>query len=131
MNETTRKVDSIDIPFVTDENLIGTWVYADFVKHSDDFMPEVQRWPGQSAFDRMIFYERGSIGAISDNGEFLRSALMWTNGFIISEPDRTCAAYEIREIDGNTYLFFEWKSGDYIYRMMEPWIYVFKKEEMA
>lgn len=129
LSEQVRRVDNIDLAFVTDENLIGTWAYADFVQHATDFLPGIQRWPGDRAIKRIRFHENGLIETDMDSESLLLSALTWTNGFIISEPDKTCAGYEIREMDGETYLFLEWKSGDYVYRMAEPWIYVFKKEE--
>lgn len=129
MDEPTRRVDNTDHAFVTDENLIGTWAYSDFVRHTADFVPNNPKWPGDGAIKRIRFHENGLIETDMDSESLLLSALTWTNGFIISEPDKTCAGYEIREMDGETYLFLEWKSGDYVYRMAEPWIYVFKKEE--
>jgi bla regulator protein BlaR1 len=91
-------------------------------------VPDVPKWPGSGAIKRMRFNENGLIDTDMDSENLLLSALTWTNGFIISEADKTCAGYDIREIEGETYLFLQWKSGDYIYRNMDPWIYVFKKE---
>jgi len=41
---------------------------------------------------------------------------------------KTAARYIIREIAGRTYVFFEWKSGDYTMRGMKPGYYVLRKE---
>ena len=43
-------------------------------------------------------------------------------------PCHTACAYCIRVMDGQTYLFVAWKSGDYIYGGMEPYYYVFVRE---
>ena len=39
------------------------------------------------------------------------------------------AGYEIRNIEGKDYLFYEWISGDVTIRGMKPCYYVLRKEE--
>lgn len=53
----------------------------------------------------------------------------WTKGVIIHHGDKTASRYLIKDIRGATYLFFEWKGGDYTIRQMLPSYYVLKKEE--
>jgi bla regulator protein BlaR1 len=40
--------------------------------------------------------------------------------------DHTASTYDIREIQGVKYLFFQWKSGDYIYFHKKPPYYVLR-----
>ncbi len=122
-----KKTDNIDLPFITDDNLIGTWNYADFVQFSNLFNPSLLQRPDLLYLTSMEFCENGTVLTKIMNGELAISAFTWTKGHIINSVDQTCSAYEIREIDGVQYLVFEWKSGDYTFRDMDPWFYVMKK----
>ena len=53
------------------------------------------------------------------------SSHTWTKGLVLD--DDTASKYIIREIDGSSYMFYEWKSGDYTIRYMKPSYYVLKK----
>jgi len=64
-----------------------------------------------------------------DNGKMDHSWIKWTNGVVMHSGDKTASAYTLKEINGSTYMFFEWKSGDYIFRNMAPSYYVLKKAE--
>jgi len=52
----------------------------------------------------------------------------WTKGLILDKGQQTASAYEIKEIDGVTYMFFEWKTEDYFYRDLKPYYYVLRKK---
>jgi hypothetical protein len=52
---------------------------------------------------------------------------VWTKGLIIEPAAKKASRYQIREIQGETYMFYEWKSGDYTLRQMKPKYYVLKK----
>ncbi|UCF43213.1 MAG: M56 family metallopeptidase [Planctomycetota bacterium] len=52
---------------------------------------------------------------------------VWTKGLIIEPAAKKASRYQIREIQGATYMFYEWKSGDYVLRQMKPKYYVLKK----
>ena len=51
----------------------------------------------------------------------------WTKGKVLSKQDKTASGYDLRDINGKTYMFYQWKSGDYTYRGMNPHYYVLKK----
>ena len=61
------------------------------------------------------------------NGALVYSSSTWTKGTIINSQEKTASKYEIMDINGTTYMFFEWKSGDYVLRGMQPFYYVLKK----
>jgi len=52
----------------------------------------------------------------------------WTRGLVLHHGDHTASAYVIKEIKGVKYMFFEWKSGDYVFRGAKPFYYVLKKK---
>ena len=53
---------------------------------------------------------------------------VWTKGLIIEPAAKKASRYQIKEIQGATYMFYEWKSGDYVLRQMKPSYYVLRKK---
>ena len=51
----------------------------------------------------------------------------WKDEFIIHRDKKTSGKYIIKGIDGVTYLFLPWLSGDVTIRGMKPEYYVLKK----
>ncbi|MHC4215640.1 MAG: M56 family metallopeptidase, partial [Planctomycetota bacterium] len=116
INEHGHIVDKTDYPFVNDSQAIGGWKSVDFVRDIDSFDPTKKTWQGDLYLNNLIFEQGGSIAG---------NILTWTKGLVLS--DDTASKYIIREIDGSTYMFFEWKSGDYTVRQMRPQYYVLRK----
>ncbi len=119
IDETGRLVDKIDYPFVDDPEVIGSWRTVDFVKRIEDFQPQRKSWKGQLWLNFLIFDANGLIAG--------SGFLTWTKGLLINPQEKTASAYTIREMGGATYMFFEWKSGDYTIRHQPPSYYVLKK----
>lgn len=117
---TRVNTDNIDLPFENDESVIGTWKSVDFVIEIDQFKVESKFWGEDLFLDKLVF---------EPNGTFDVRYLTWTKGFVMHKGDKTASTYLIKNIDGETYMFYEWKSGDYIFRNMKPYYYVLKKEE--
>jgi len=111
--------DKIDLPFVNDKEALGTWTSVDFVENKADFNPAKKSWQGGLYLKELVFLPDGK----SPNGW-----LTWTKGAVLHHGDKTASAYEIKEIGGAKYMFFEWKSGDYTIRHRKPQYYVLKKE---
>ena len=122
------RTDNTDIEFVTDENLIGRWGYVDFIERIEGFDSDHISWQGERYLKTLEFQPDGSMTTGTESAELLPTVLRWTEGFVLNEVEKTCSAYRIKNIGGTDYLFFEWKSGDYTLRGMDPWFYVFKKE---
>ncbi len=116
INEQGRIVDKTDYSFVNDPKVIGGWKSVDFVREIKQFNPAEKSWKGDLFLNNLIFKEGGNIAG---------NILTWTKGLALS--DDTASKYIIREMDGSTYMFFEWKSGDYTIRYMKPFYYVLKK----
>jgi len=73
-----------------------------------------------------------------DIGETIKNALgsqkpstsfeeNWTKGKVLSKQDKTASGYDLRDINGKTYMFMQWKSGDYVFRGREPVYYILEK----
>ena len=116
INEQGHLVDKTDYPFVNDPKVIGGWKSVDFVRETDQFKPAEKNWKGDLFLNHLVFEEGGNI-----TGKIFK----WTKGLVLS--DDTASKYIMREIDGSTYMFFEWKSGDYTIRHSKPSYYVLKK----
>jgi len=118
--------DKIDYPFIDDTQMKGKWEVVDFVKTIDSFKPEVSNWMGDLFLTGLSVNEDGKLTTTDTSGKSSTS-LTWTNGMIINKGYKTASKCEVKEINGTTYMFYEWKSGDYINRGMIPQYYVLKK----
>ena len=113
-----RIEDKIDYPFVNDSNVIGAWKTVDLVKTKTEFKPGEKYWKEQLYLNHLIF---------DPNGTFVGGLYTWTKGLVINSHSKTASAYEIKKIGNSTYMFFEWKSGDYTVLRRKPPYYVLKK----
>jgi hypothetical protein len=117
------KTDNIDLPFVDDPQVVGEWKSIDFVTSPSNFDPDKSRWPKDKLFLKGLTF--------LPDGKMPQSWMTWTKGKVMHHGDRTACRYEIKEIKGTTYLFFEWKSGDVTISGMKPHYYVLQKAENA
>lgn len=119
LDESGRIVDKTDWPFVNDPRVIGVWRSVDFVSEIDDFEPGAKQWQSDLFLKELVFLEGGYTP---------RAFATWTKGLYFHSGDHTAAAYHIADMRGSTYMFFEWKSGDYIVRHAKPKYYVLEKQ---
>jgi hypothetical protein len=113
------RTDNIDLPFVNDPQVIGEWESVDFVSDISEFDPGQTSWGGERYLKGLTFKEGGKTG---------KPWWTWTKGVVMHHGDKTASRYEIKEIKGQSYLFFEWKSGDVTISGMKPQYYVLKKK---
>lgn len=118
-NTGSRIVDNINYPFVNDPRIIGIWTTVDYIENIDSFKPGVKQFNMDLYLKQMIFL---SDGVVKDAPWWT-----WTKDHILHSGDKTDASYIIKDINGATYMFFQWKSGDYTIRGQKPWYYVLKK----
>lgn len=113
-----RAIENTDLTFIMDNQIVGKWETVDYVSSYEGYIPrEVE---DDFSFEFLTFNEGGTIEE--------RKESKWTKGYIIQFPlKNTKSQYYVREINGDSYLFAEWKSGDYVYRHMRPRYYVLKK----
>ena len=115
-----RYFDNTKYPFIDDPNVIGKWVSVDFVKDPNEFTPGQKRCRWDLWFKGITFFKGGTTDWFGN----------WTNGLLLSTGGNlpTASHYIIKTIDGEQYMFFEWKSGDYKILHRKPMYYVLKKE---
>lgn len=126
--EAPRKEDRIDYPFVADPQVLGRWESVDVAIKPEDFNPGTTNYPASDLHLKGLnISENGSISASFKDRANESDTYTWTKGFVLCERNKTASQYIIREIDGSTYMFFQWKGGDYVLRNMEPHYYILKK----
>ncbi|HUK84132.1 MAG TPA: hypothetical protein VLZ12_16040, partial [Verrucomicrobiae bacterium] len=111
-------VDNIALPFVDDPQVIGKWETVDFVANPADFNPDKPNWSGDLFLKGLTLLE---------NGKTSQPWWTWTKGFLIHRDDKTASRYRIQTIDGQSYMFLEWKSGDVMVAGMKPKYYVLRR----
>ena len=111
------KVDKIDLPFVNDPEVLGQWKSVDFVATPSQFNPARPNWKGELYLKGLTFLPGGKTPWPWST---------WTKGVVIHHGDQTASHYEIKEIQGQRYMFFEWKSGDVTILGRKPMYYVLR-----
>jgi len=113
------RADDIDLTFVKDSEVLGKWETVDFVDRPEDFNPTNRMGKkGEFIFKGLTFLPEGKTSY---------NWYRWTKGVLIHLGEQTAGAYEIRQINGQPYLFFEWKSGDVTILGRKPTYCVLRK----
>ncbi len=121
--------DSMDYKFALDKEAVGQWEAIDFVGTPDEFdSKDTTRrkyiWPCT-----YNFYDDGKMVTSSVDGATgvkVNNEHIWTKGYVVATED-TVPAYEIKQLNGKTFMFYEWKSGDYTIRGQKPSYFVLVK----
>ena len=118
--------EQVDMPFFDDPNVKGKWNAIGFVQKKEDFSPN-EECRFELLYESIEFLEGGLSKSSFTNGQMIfdSRAQVWTRGYVLRKWLKTACAYEIRVIEGEEYLFLEWKSGDYIYGHKDTNYYVF------
>lgn len=98
---------------------LGKWESVDLVQNIEDFKAGKKSWGGGLFLEGIEFKRGGKTSNPMMPG--------WDNEWILHRDGQTKAKYIIKEIDGATYLFLPWLSGDVTERGQKPWYYVLKK----
>ena len=121
--------ESMDYVFEMDKEVIGKWEQIDYVIYPEDFNSKDTTKKSYVPTGTHNFYEDGSVTSYGENGQKLGTGEhVWTKGYITNMGAvNTFSAYEIQKLDGKTFMFVQWKNGDYITRGARPLYYVFMK----
>lgn len=120
-------VDKADYPFEPDDSILGQWTSADLVSDPLLFNPAYQQF-SELNLQSVTFRENGIVEKVSKNGTRQDT---WTKGLIMTNylHEHLSSRCFLATVDGNVYLFYEWKTGDYIYRNSTSFMYyVFTKK---
>lgn len=121
--------DNIDLPFIDDPAVHGIWISMDYVDEMNIFDPKKRTADFTLWLREMDFLPDGRARKRYNNNDQSQKA-HWTKGTLLEQhfgEGGIASAYTLRTINGEDYLFFEWKSGDYIWGKMKPSYYVFRK----
>lgn len=127
-----RIVDKTDLPFVADPEVLGVWTSVDFVRDVDKFDRAQRQWKGELHLQKLDFHAGGGTHVkAAPDAELRPGPWKWTKGTLMHRGgDQTASTYQIKSIDGVDYLFFQWKSGDYIVRHTKPAYYVLARGDV-
>ena len=111
--------------FIPDDEAAGEWQVVDIVQEIEDFDPNTPLFADSVLYWRNVkFFDVGMAILQFSSDDVTRK---WTKGYMLDELNQAVPAYTLKQIDRVSYMFVEWKSGDYFVRGDKPWYYVFKK----
>ncbi len=124
-----RRKDNVNLPYVPDNTVLGTWKVRDFVQSRRDFDPTIQRFdPNGLYFIGVRFLPDGTAETHYQNDPCWYPH-RYTKGYLLQEGQQISEQYELCDFDGKVYLFVQWKSGDYVFGGRKPSWYVFEKAD--
>ena len=118
--------DNTNIPFITDNKVIGFWDCVDYVHNFDEFKIGKKFWKKDLLFTKYVFENDGTLFVGYKDSDMLRP-INWSKDVIINKSVSSVSEYTIKEVDNETIMFVEWKSGDYTFDSKVYGYYVFKK----
>ena len=113
------RTDNIDLPFVNDPAVLGTWETVGYVPEPEAFNPDKTNTIG-GGFASITFFE---------NGKTESPLFTWTKGVVMHLGDKTADHYEIQSVKNRNYLFMEWKNGNYMFAGKKPEYVVLRKSK--
>lgn len=113
-----RIEDNTNYPYECDYEALGSWECVSVVDNISDFEKDKTQNKYKTCIKKINFFENGTTD---------KSWLTWTNGIVIDKYYKLSSGYFIKNIDRQTYMFFQWKSGDYAFGFRKPCYYVLKK----
>ncbi len=126
--EDIKQKDNIDVEFVTDERVIGSWKTIDFVNNPESFNPEkLQSSREMLSLEKLVFKDNGIVNVSYVGGK--KFDTKYTKNYIVNLilPNTLCK-YTYEEILSKEYIIVEWKSGDYVFGKFISGYYVLEKE---
>lgn len=121
--------DTLEYTFQLDGAAVGEWETYDYTQNPDGYNPnrsgrltnlwKETGWTGSSIYPDGTLVQRYAF----DDMPTVTNT--WTEGYMIW--DDVVPAYEIKELDGRTYMFIEWKNSDYRRTGEIPGYYVMVK----
>jgi hypothetical protein len=126
-----RRSDNTNFPFVADPAVLGDWQAVDFVDKPADFDPG--HLSGRWLWIRSVRFDKSGQGDAPMCGPGSYKIFQWTKGLVFwtewvnNSLGNLASHYEIRDVEGKTYLFLEWKNDDYRVFGTKPKYYVLEK----
>ncbi len=128
--EEIAEKDNTDLPFVSDDYVIGTWKAHSFLGYlwdKGDFSTEAESLE-ELYFKEVTFFPDGNCRVVYEDAVFEGDkTVTWTKNYLLRHWNWSACEYEIRTVDNFDYLIVEWKSGDWRYGGYDTNYYVFTR----
>lgn len=122
-----RKKDKFNGFFKEDNKLIGFWNTVDFIKKGQNFNYKFKKSQKEFLLERLTVNPiDNSVIIYSKNKKPRLSKYTKKYIFDLEELDTVCK-YEYKRINGNEYIFVEWKDSDYVFNNTLNGYYVLEK----
>ena len=122
-----RKKDKFNGFFKEDNKLIGFWNTVDFIKKGQNFNYKFKKSQKEFLLERLTVNPiDNSVIIYSKNKRPRLSKYTKKYIFDLEELDTVCK-YEYKRINGNEYIFVEWKDSDYVFNNTLNGYYVLEK----
>lgn len=125
-NEISR-TENIDLPFINDEVVLGSWKSIGYCKTMQDFWNE-KIYDEILFFKSIIFETNGKCTSVYEDETIGNNLQSWTKDYVLRKWNRTACKYEIVSKDDKEYLLIEWKSGDWRWGGFDTDYYVFVRQ---
>ncbi len=119
--------DNTELEFVSDQNAIGYYTTCDMVSNIDSFNPNERKYKSPFYLINIAILPDGKLTEYFNQKEVIN--ISYTKGYIINKNNSTTSKYILKEINNETYLIMEWKSGDYTFGKMINGYYVLRKNK--
>ena len=126
-DETVATEDIWNYPVESSE-VLGKWETIHFVDNIEYFDPDGVWWREDALFLKELYFKKTKVG-VKIEGSSKYKYHDWLDGTLIDEASKTASKFTIMNIEGEEYMFYEWKSGDYTNRGMKPQYYVLRKQK--
>lgn len=123
-----KKVEDVNLPFVSDSHVIGLWKSVAYVEKIDDFENDSYDKTIRMWLEQIEFFEDGKAKRKYFDDTSWNDR--WTKGKLLDLTKSVVSNYIIKTINDKEYLFLEWKMGNYIYGGMPATYYVFKRAKI-
>ena len=117
--------DNIDVEYKSDSDVIGLWETVDFIRNKEDFNLENKEYNDELYLKELIFNVNNTV--IVKFSDLLKETKYTKNYVINLCASDTLSNYELKEINGSTYMVIEWKSGDYAFGKRVNGYYLLRK----
>ena len=115
----------MDYVFVPDKDAVGKWEAIDFVTSPDEFDSKNVAKKDYIETNIRNFYVNGREAHYADKDRGA-AITQWTKGYVWGSDD-VIEEYQIKQLNGKTFMFMQFKSGDYTVRGQKPNYYVYVK----
>ncbi len=119
--------DDINVKFIPDIDIIGTWKTVDCINNMNSFNPNNLHTSKDKLFlEKMTFDKDGKVSINYNTGKVINTN--YTKDYIVNLIlPNTLSKYTYQDILGKKYIVVEWKSGDYVYGKVINCYYVLEK----